>query len=51
MDISIISPVSLVGDAMTIHLKLSLERGHLSDVTILDEKKLNSIHVFISHYF
>lgn len=39
MDLSIISSVSLVGDAVMIHLKLSLESGHLFDVTILDEEK------------
>ena len=31
-----------------IHLKFSLESGNLSDMIMLGEKKLNSIHVFIS---
>lgn len=53
IDISIISLASLVGDAIMIHLKLGLESGNLSDVTILneDKKKQNSIHVFVSQYF
>lgn len=49
IDLSIISSVSLVGDAIMIHLKLSLESGNLFDVTILDEEKRSWI-LFMSLY-